>query len=154
MLSVWFTKSGIPSCAHWGAVVKSAKALLPITVAHQRESALKVLSRLHSDTLAPEDALGVGRLYLDLEAYEQALTCFRAVLQTNNSLADGHYGAGLALSHLNRSIEAITELNVALRQDPKGPDVSAIHAQLASLYRLSGRKSDAELEEKLARVPQ
>src|SRR4029077_3603203 len=43
VLSVWSTKFGSPSCTHCGAGAKSARALLPITLAHQRERASPVL---------------------------------------------------------------------------------------------------------------
>src|SRR5919204_6389094 len=42
--SVWFTKSGMPSWYHVGAVAKSDRALLPITAAHHRLSPSPVLS--------------------------------------------------------------------------------------------------------------
>src|SRR5580692_8862088 len=44
VLSVLSTKSGMPCCAHEGAVAKSASALLPMTAAHQRERASPVLT--------------------------------------------------------------------------------------------------------------
>src|SRR5215469_16706655 len=42
--SVWLTKSGMPSWNQVGAVVKSARALLPTTAAHHRDRASPVLT--------------------------------------------------------------------------------------------------------------
>jgi serine/threonine protein kinase/tetratricopeptide (TPR) repeat protein len=74
---------------------------------------------------------------------------FRRAIQLNPSYAQAHHWFALALTALNRPVEAITEAQVAQRLDPRSP---AIRAATGIVFFMSGRNAEAlaECDEALA----
>lgn len=68
---------------------------------------------------------------------------FRRAVQLNPSYGQAHHWFALALSYLNRPVEALSEAETAQRLDPRSP---SIKAATAIVYFMSGRSDEALAE--------
>ena len=91
----------------------------------QQQHANEIAARLMTTGLPPEALDLVCHVYLDTEAYEQSLRCFRQVTAADGSIKLAHYGAGESLIRLDRPAEAIPELRQELVLSPGNANVEA-----------------------------
>jgi tetratricopeptide (TPR) repeat protein len=86
------------------------------------QKAIEVLNKLTATQLPKEMWLAVGDLYTQVDDQEDALRCFRKVIELDPSMERAHYFAGVALIRLGRPSEAISEFEAELKLMPGEPD--------------------------------
>ena len=91
----------------------------------QQQHANEIAAKLMTAGLPPEALDLVCHVYLDTEAYEQSLRCFRQVTAADALIKLAHYGAGESLIRLDRPAEAIPELRQELVLSPENANVEA-----------------------------
>ncbi|MEP7212395.1 MAG: protein kinase [Acidobacteriota bacterium] len=106
-----------------------------------RENALKALS-IDDDLGEAHASLAYVKFYHDRDRASAELEYRRAV-QLNPSYAQAHHWFALALSAMNRPVEAISEAEVAQRLDPQS---ASIKAATGIVYFMNGRNAEALAE--------
>ena len=91
----------------------------------QQQHANEIATTLMGAGLPTEALDLVCHVFLDTEAYERSLQCFRQVTAADASLKLAHYGAGESLIRLDRPAEAIPELRQELVLSPGNVNVES-----------------------------
>ena len=91
----------------------------------QQQHANEIAARLMTAGLPAEALDLVCHVFLDTEAYEQSLRCFRQVTVADASIKLAHYGAGESLIRLDRPAEAVPELRQELALRPGDANVES-----------------------------
>jgi tetratricopeptide (TPR) repeat protein len=85
----------------------------------------------------------LGELARQAEQWPDAIAHFSRAAKLDANFADAQIGLGRALLAADRASEAIAPLEKAVKLQPDNP---AAHFQLATAYRRTGRKADADRE--------
>jgi tetratricopeptide (TPR) repeat protein len=101
------------------------------------QEATVVLNRLMTLDPPPEMLLQIGQVYGDIGDDERALVAFKKAAQADPNLQGVSYNAGLALIHLNRSAEAVSEFEMAVKQNAE--DVAAQYNLAFALLQIQQR---------------
>lgn len=91
----------------------------------QQQHANEIATTLMTAGLPPEAVDLVCHVFLDTEAYEQSLQCFKQVTAADGAIKLAHYGAGESLIRLDRPAEAIPELRQELALSPGNANVES-----------------------------
>lgn len=92
----------------------------------------------------PVPYLGMGRVLLADDRAAEALEPLRKAAASSHATSEAHELLGLAYSKMERNNEAATELETAIRLDPKS---SRLHLMLARIYRSLGDTAKAASEQ-------
>jgi TolB-like protein/Tfp pilus assembly protein PilF len=106
-----------------------------------RENALKALA-IDDDLAEAHASLAYIKFYHERDRTGAELE-FRRAIQLNPSYAQAHHWFALALSYLNRPVEAISEAQLAQRLDPRSP---SIKAATGIVYFMAGKNPEALAE--------
>lgn len=85
----------------------------------------------------------LGELARQAEKWPEAIAYLSKATQLDAGFFDAYLGLGRSLLGANRPAEAIAPLETARKLQPDNPEV---HFQLATAYRRTGRKSEADTE--------
>jgi tetratricopeptide (TPR) repeat protein len=85
----------------------------------------------------------LGELARQAENWQQAIEYFLKATKLDASFADAYLGLGRSLLGANKAAEAVAPLETAAKLQPDNP---VVHFNLATAYRRSGRKADADRE--------
>ncbi len=91
----------------------------------QQQHANQIAAQLTSLALPPDAMDLVCHVYMDTEAYEQSLACFRKLAEADPSMRMVHYDEGESLIRLDRPAEAIPELRQELALSPGNANVES-----------------------------
>jgi tetratricopeptide (TPR) repeat protein len=92
----------------------------------------------------PVPYLGTGRVLLAEDRAAAAIVPLRKAAASSHATSEAHELLGLAYSKMERNGEAATELETAIRLDPKS---ARLHLMLARIYRSLGETAKAASEQ-------
>jgi tetratricopeptide (TPR) repeat protein len=111
------------------------------------QQASLVLARLVTMPMSPSERALACQVYDQIEAYENAVSCFKRVLQEDSNIARAHFELGAALIHLGLPAKAIPELRTEVALGNKQPEVAYYLA-----YALNETQENGEAEQLLRSI--
>jgi tetratricopeptide (TPR) repeat protein len=111
------------------------------------QQASLVLARLVTMPMSPSERALACQVYDQIEAYENAVSCFKRVLQEDSNIARAHFELGAALIHLGLPAKAIPELRTEVALGNKQPEVAYYLA-----YALNETQEKGEAEQLLRSI--
>lgn len=123
-----------PWAPHWLGILMSGRG-------HTRRALELIEMSKDLDPLSPIINVGAGIPLHIARRYDEAVACYRAVLEMDPSLAPGHYYLGMSLQMRGDEEEAIRAIQRAI--DIAGPAPIFLGA-MAHVYGQSGRMAEGE----------
>jgi tetratricopeptide (TPR) repeat protein len=87
------------------------------------QKATEILQRITTLALPPEAKVQIGNAFNELGDYAKALELFQSALAGNSQLQGAHLGVGIALRHMSKSKQAVSEFEQEATISPDNPDV-------------------------------
>ena len=123
-----------PWAPHWLGILMCSRG-------HVRRALELIEMSKELDPLSPIINVGAGIPLHVAGRYDEAVSCYRAVLETDPALAPGHYYLGMTLEMRGDCDDAVREIERAI--EIAGPAPLFLGA-LAHAFASAGRRADAE----------